>query len=120
MKNALSFNKGKGKVPPGCLCFGEASHLDNQIFHAAGAKRFDTMPLSSILSQVHILCETQLLLTPRIICWKCTHFNLQTFACFSIDHIPNRTNSRIFPHWLSQVVMTWAQTCYLQIREPAF
>ena len=48
---------------------------------------FDTMLLSSPLSQLHTLCVAQPLLKPQIHFLKCSQLNLQTFACFcTIDH----------------------------------
>ena len=70
---------------------------------------FCTMPLSSTLSQLYIQSMAQLLLTPCIICLRCAYQNLQTFACFcTIDHTQSY-KGRLFPQWLSQVVMTRAQ-----------
>ena len=50
---------------------------------------------------------------------RCSQLNLHIFACFcKIDHTPSY-KGRLFSQWLSQVVMTGAQTSYPLMGEPA-
>ena len=42
-----------------------------------------------------------------------------TFACFCTINHTQSYNGRLFPQWLSQVVMTGARTGYPQMEEPA-
>ena len=53
--------------------FGGAGHLGDQIFHAPEAKHFGSMPLSSALSQLHILYVAPLLPTLQIFSLRCFH-----------------------------------------------
>ena len=78
------------------------------------SQAFGNILLCSALSQLHILCVAQLLLTPRIIRLRCAHLNLQNFACFCTINHTQSYKGRLFPQWLSQVVMTGAQICYPQ------
>ena len=97
--------KGKGKVPLGCH-YGGAGHLCDQIFHALEPS-FGTLPLSSALSQLHILYVAWLASTPQII----SPLKLTDFWLFLYHRSYTKTyKGCLFPQWLSQVVMTGAQT----------
>ena len=115
----LSMFKGKDKVPSGCLSALRWPDFPcpwSQVF-------FVTMPPSSALSQLHILCVVQLLSTPQTITLHeidvHTYVNYRLLLVFVPSIIHNLARAAIFPQWLSQVILTWAQTCYPQMREPA-
>ena len=90
------------------MLFGGASHLGDNISMSLDPSFFGTIPLSSALFQLHILCLAQLLLTPRITCLRCAHLlvNLQTLLCFCTINPTQSYKGRIFSPWLSQVVIT--------------
>ena len=64
-------NKGKGEVPPGCLLTKPVTSVTS--FSIPLEPCFGTMPLSSALSQLHILCVSWHLQTPKIISLRCAH-----------------------------------------------
>ena len=62
----------KGKLPPGCLLTEPVTYV-TRFSMSLEPSFFGTMPLSSVLSQLHILCVAWLLPTPRIIHLRCAH-----------------------------------------------
>ena len=78
-----------------------------------------TMPLSSVLSQLHVLCVVQLLLTPRIICLRYATQISRLLPIYVISHAQSYRGPQN-PQWLSEVVMARAQTCYPQMESRDF
>ena len=108
---------GKGKVPPGCLLAEPVTYRWPD-FPFPLEPGFGIMPLSSALSKLHMLCAAWLL--PRMISiWDVPTRHLQTFACFCTNNHTQPCKVRLFPQWLSQVIMTGAYIGYPEMGEPA-
>ena len=111
----------------GWVPFGEAGHLGAQIFHAPGAKLWHYATELHILSQLHILCVVQLLLTPsQVICLRCTKVNLHASSCFVPLIIQNLTRATHSPNgfkschdWGSNLLPTDEITLTTQPIRPA-
>ena len=98
--------------------FGGAGHLCDQIFHAPGAKLWHYAAELRTLSVTYPLCGLTLTNTTDNQSEMCP-LKLTDICLFcSIDHAQSY-KGRLFPQWLSQVVMTRARTGYPQMEEPA-
>ena len=99
--------------------FARAGHFRDQIFHAPRAKFWYYAGYLRTPSVTYPLCVSALADTTTDNFFKMCPLKLTDFCLFcTIDHTQSY-KGRLFPQWLSQVVMTGARTCYPQFEESA-
>ena len=98
--------------------FGRAGYLSYQIFPAPGVKLWHFAAELLILSVTYPLCAFALNNTMDNLSEVCA-LKLTYFVCFCTIDYTQSYRGQLFPQWLSQVVMTGAQTCCPWMGEPA-
>ena len=111
-------NIAKVKVKYLRVPFSRAGHLSDHIFHAPGAKLWHYVAELCTLSPIYPLCGSALTNTTDNQSKMCP-LKLTYFCLFLYHQSYTTYKGHLFPQWLSQVVMTGAQTCYPQMGEPA-
>ena len=106
----------KGKVPPGCL-LAEPVIQVTRFFVPLGARLWHYATDLRTLSVTYPMCGSALTNNMDILSEMCP-LQLTDFACFCTINHAQSYKGRLFPQWLSQIVMTRGQTCYHQVREP--
>ena len=92
--------------------------LADQLFHAPGAKPWHYAAELLTLSVTYSLCSLALTDTMDNLSEMCPAKLMDFYLFCTINH-SHFYKGRLFHQCLSQVVMTRAQTCYTQKREPA-